>query len=78
MYIVLEGSDEGENHPFVRLVTREELQQELDEQLVQEGIAHEYLSEFPRIGLAIGERLVLECKPVVPVVERVITKVRIP
>jgi hypothetical protein len=81
MFVILEGSDKGESYPFVRLVTRDEFQKELDDQAKCEGLIHDYLTTLPVGGLTVGQRLVFRCNtgdPIIPVIEKVITKVRIP
>jgi hypothetical protein len=77
MYIVLQASDEGEEHPFVFTITKDELQKELDSQLKNEGIIHEYLKDWPKDGLRGRQRLVLKYEAITPIIVEVITKVRV-
>lgn len=78
MYIILEGSDNGEHYPFVRDCSRERLENELAQEISKEGIIHKYLSVIPDSGIMIGERVIIKGEIVVPKVVEVAKMIVIP
>jgi hypothetical protein len=78
MYIILEGSDEGERYPFVFVTTREELEKELNQQISEEGLSHRYLKNIPDEGIEVGMRVVIRGEVVIPKAVEIVKKIEIP